>query len=42
LANPQYRQTLRFGGQKIVAFLADNGLIGGPGRYWWRRSFLTD
>jgi len=42
LANPQYRQTLRFGGQKIVAFLADNGLIGGPSRYWWRRSFLTD
>jgi hypothetical protein len=42
LANPQYRQTLRFGGQKIVPFLADNGLIGGPGRYWWRRSFLTD
>jgi hypothetical protein len=42
LANPHYRETLRFGGQKIVAFLADNRLIGGPGRYWWRRSFLTD
>jgi hypothetical protein len=42
LANPHYRQTLRFGGQKIVAFLAENGLIGWPGRYWWRRSFLTD
>lgn len=42
LANPHYRETLRFGGQKIVAFLADNRLIGGPGRYLWRRSFLTD
>jgi P-aminobenzoate N-oxygenase AurF len=42
LANPHYRETLRFGGQKIVAFLADNGLIGAPGRYWWRRSFLID
>jgi hypothetical protein len=41
LANPHYRETLRFGGQKIVAFLAGNRLIGGPGRYWWRRSFLT-
>jgi hypothetical protein len=40
--NPYYRQSLRFGGQKIVAFLADNGLVGSPGRYWWRRSFLID
>jgi len=40
LANPHYRQTLRFGGEKIVAFLTANGLIGSPGRYWWRRSFL--
>ncbi len=40
LANPHYVQTLRFGGQKLVAFLADNGLIGSPGRYWWRRSLL--
>jgi len=42
LANPHYRQTLRFGGQKIVAFLGENGLIGSPGGYWWRRSLLTD
>ena len=42
LENPYYRQSLRFGGQKIVAFLADNGLVGSPGRYWWRRSFLID
>ena len=40
LANPHYQETLRFAGEKIVAFLADNGLIGSPGRYWWRRSFL--
>jgi hypothetical protein len=42
LANPHYQQTLRFGGEKIVAFLAENGLIGPPGRDWWRRSFLID
>jgi hypothetical protein len=41
LANPHYVQTLRFGGQKLVTFLADNGLIGSPGRYWWRHSLLT-
>ena len=40
LANPHYRESLRFSGQKIVPFLADNGLIGSPGRYWWRRSLL--
>lgn len=42
LANPHYQRSLRFGGQKLVAFLADNGLIGPPGGYWWRRSLLID
>ena len=42
MANPHYKQTLHFAGEKIVAFLTDNGLIGSPGRYWWRRSFLMD
>ena len=41
LANPHHQQTIRFAGEKLVAYLADNGLIGGPGRAWWRRSFLT-
>jgi hypothetical protein len=40
LANPHHRQTLRFGGEKIVSFLTENGLIGGPSAYLWRRSFL--
>jgi hypothetical protein len=31
MANPHYRETMRFGGEKLVAFLADNGLIGPPG-----------
>jgi P-aminobenzoate N-oxygenase AurF len=42
LENPHYQQSLRFGGEKIVAFLADNGLIGSPGSYWWRRAFLMN
>jgi hypothetical protein len=40
LANPYYREGLRYGGEKLVAFLSENGLIGAPGMYWWRRSFL--
>jgi len=40
LANPAHRETIRFGGEKIVAFLADNGLIGAPAMYWWRKSYL--
>jgi P-aminobenzoate N-oxygenase AurF len=39
-ANPSYRETLRFGGEKIVAFLADAGLIGPPATRLWRKSFL--
>ena len=40
LANPYHRETLRYGGEKVVAFLSEAGLIGRPGRFWWRRSFL--
>jgi len=40
LANPHHRETLRFGGDKIVSFLAANGLVGGPSIRLWRRSFL--
>jgi hypothetical protein len=41
LANPHHQQAIRFSGEKLVAYLSDNGLIGGPGRVWWRRSFLS-
>jgi hypothetical protein len=40
LANPAYQETIRYGGEKIVAFLTENGLVGAPGMFWWRRSFL--
>jgi hypothetical protein len=40
LANPNYQATLRFGGEKLVAFLSESALIGRPGRFLWRRSFL--
>jgi len=41
LANPHHQQAIQFSGEKLVAYLSDNGLIAGPGRAWWRRSFLT-
>lgn len=40
LANPCFQETIRYGGEKIVAFLDDSGLIGHPGMLLWRRSFL--
>jgi len=40
LENPYYQETLRYGGEKLVAFLTQAGLIGRPGRYLWRKSFL--
>jgi hypothetical protein len=41
LRNPHFQQTIRFGGEKIVAFLDDAGLIGAPAMPLWRRSFLV-
>ncbi len=40
LANPYHQETICFGGEKIMAFLAEADLIGSPGRYWWHKSFL--
>jgi hypothetical protein len=40
LANPCHQETIRFGGEKIMAFLGEHGLVGQPGMHWWRRSFL--
>ena len=40
LANPQYRETIRWSGERIMAFLDDAGLVGTPGMHWWHRSFL--
>ncbi|HUA40631.1 MAG TPA: diiron oxygenase [Streptosporangiaceae bacterium] len=41
LANPYHRETLRYGGEKLVSFLDKSGLIGRPGSRLWRRSFLA-
>jgi P-aminobenzoate N-oxygenase AurF len=39
-ANPHFRETLRWSAQRVVAFLEDLDLIGGPGMALWRRSGL--
>ena len=41
LANPCHQQTIRFGGEKIMAFLDDAGLVGPPAMHLWRKSFLA-
>jgi hypothetical protein len=40
LANPAHHETLRYGGEKITAFLRDAGMIGPPATHLWRRSHL--
>lgn len=40
LGNPHFQEMIRFGGEKIMAFLDEAGLVGHPGMRWWRRSFL--
>jgi hypothetical protein len=39
-ANPHHRETMRWAGEKVVAYLRDLDLIGGPGLALWRRSGL--
>jgi P-aminobenzoate N-oxygenase AurF len=40
MTNPHYQETIRWAGERIMAFLTDVGLVGAPGRHLWRRSFL--
>jgi hypothetical protein len=39
-ANPYHRETLLSAGRKVVTYLEDLDLIGGPGRRLWQRSGL--
>ncbi|HEX5401218.1 MAG TPA: diiron oxygenase [Pseudonocardiaceae bacterium] len=38
--NPHYQESVRWAGERIMAFLSDAGLVGRPGMHWWHRSFL--
>ncbi|MCI2417756.1 diiron oxygenase [Saccharopolyspora sp. K220] len=39
-ANPNFQDTLHWGGEKIMAFLDEAGLVGGPGMRWWKKAQL--
>jgi hypothetical protein len=40
LRNPHHQATLRWAAEKVVAALDEQGLIGRPGRAWWKASYL--
>jgi hypothetical protein len=40
LANPHWQETVRYSGERIMSFLREAGLVGAPGMYFWRKSFL--
>jgi hypothetical protein len=39
-ANPHFQATMAYWGEKIMAFLGEANLVGGPGMVLWRRSML--
>ncbi|TVT49256.1 diiron oxygenase [Amycolatopsis rhizosphaerae] len=39
--NPHFQETIRWSGERIMAFLDEAGLVGAPGMQLWRRSFLV-
>jgi hypothetical protein len=38
--NPNHQETLRWAGRRVVEFLSELDLIGGPGLALWKRSGL--
>jgi hypothetical protein len=41
LANPHHRETLRWSARKLVPFLREQGIIGGPTEILWRKAHLV-
>jgi hypothetical protein len=41
LANPHHRETLRWSARKLVPFLREQGIIGGPTEVLWRKAHLV-
>ncbi|RZS44228.1 para-aminobenzoate N-oxygenase AurF [Herbihabitans rhizosphaerae] len=39
-ANPHFQETIRYWGERVVGFLREADLVGGPGMVFWRRSML--
>jgi hypothetical protein len=41
MKSPHYHESIRWAGERIMAFLDEAGLIGAPGMAAWRKSFLV-
>ena len=41
LANPEWQETLRWSARKVVPFLREQGIIGGPTEVLWRKAHLV-
>jgi hypothetical protein len=41
LANPHHQEMLRWSARKLVPFLREQGIIGGPTETLWRKAYLT-
>ncbi|MHA6796517.1 AurF N-oxygenase family protein [Pseudonocardia bannensis] len=41
LTNPNYQETLRWSARKLVPFLREQGIIGGPSEIFWRKAHLA-
>jgi hypothetical protein len=40
LANPHHQEMLRWSARKLVPFLREQGIIGGPTEFLWRKAYL--
>jgi hypothetical protein len=40
-ANPHHQATVRWSARKLVPFLREQGMIGGPSEVLWRKAFLV-
>jgi hypothetical protein len=40
MANPHFQESIRWSGERIMAFLDETGLVGAPGMHLWHKSFL--
>lgn len=40
LANPNHQETLRWSARKLIPFLREQGLVGGPSELLWKRAHL--
>ncbi|MCU1682101.1 MAG: hypothetical protein JWQ81_2840 [Amycolatopsis sp.] len=40
LNNPNWQETIHYAGDRIMPFLQESGLVGKPGMFLWRKSFL--